>query len=229
MARLVEIRQCVDVADEQLSLDVHNAVWAHRALTLAEVDSFKSSVRDYDDFLARLDGEVAGSAVAAIQPQRGDVGLTLVTVLADKRRQGAGTALYGAVSEWAGARGLDVLQTRVAEDDAVSLAYAERRGFVAIERNPRMVLDLRSIEEPQVAPPRGIEIVTWAERPELARGIYEVAVEAYADVPGAEDEDMEPFEDWLEHDMGGSGDRPAATFVAVAAGRGRGLREVQSD
>jgi L-amino acid N-acyltransferase YncA len=112
-------------------------------LTLAEVDSFKSSARDYADFLARLDGEVAGSAVAAIQPQRGDVVLTLVTVLADKRRQGAGTALYRAVSEWAGACGLDVLQTRVAEDDAESLSYAERRGFVAIERNPRMILDLR--------------------------------------------------------------------------------------
>jgi GNAT superfamily N-acetyltransferase len=27
---------------------------------------------------------------------------------------------------------------------------------------------------------------------------------------------MEPFEDWLEHDMRGSGDRPDATFVAVA-------------
>ena len=27
---------------------------------------------------------------------------------------------------------------------------------------------------------------------------------------------MEPFEDWLVHDMQGSGDRPEATFVAVA-------------
>jgi GNAT superfamily N-acetyltransferase len=27
---------------------------------------------------------------------------------------------------------------------------------------------------------------------------------------------MEPFEDWLTHDMMGSGDRPEATFVALA-------------
>jgi hypothetical protein len=33
---------------------------------------------------------------------------------------------------------------------------------------------------------------------------------------------MEPFEDWLEHDMGGSGDRPEATFVAVAGGEAVG-------
>jgi GNAT superfamily N-acetyltransferase len=29
---------------------------------------------------------------------------------------------------------------------------------------------------------------------------------------------MKPFEDWLAHDMQGSGDRPEATFVAVAGG-----------
>jgi mycothiol synthase len=43
-----------------------------------------------------------------------------------------------------------------------------------------------------------------------------VAVEAYADVPDGEGDVMESFEDWLAHDMQGSGDRPAATFVALA-------------
>ena len=59
-----------------------------------------------------------------------------------------------------------------------------------------------------MAPPEGIEIVTWAERPELARGIYAVACEAYADVPDGEDEVMPSFEDWLSMDMQGAGDRP---------------------
>ena len=104
----------------------------------------------------------------------------------------------------------------VGEDDAEGLAFARRRGFVEVERNQRMVLDLSSVEEPQVVPPAGIEITNWAGRPELARGIYAVAAEAYADVPGAEDDEMEPFEDWLAHDMSGSGDRPEATFVALA-------------
>ena len=61
-----------------------------------------------------------------------------------------------------------------------------------------------------------MEIVTWAERPELARGLYEVALEALPDIPGLEDDDIEPFDDWLAHDMQGSGDRPEATFVALA-------------
>ena len=76
--------------------------------------------------------------------------------------------------------------------------------------------DLAEIAPPAVEPPDGVEIVTWAQRPELARGIYEVALEALPDIPGSEDDDVEPFEDWLAHDMQGSGDRPDATFVAVA-------------
>jgi GNAT superfamily N-acetyltransferase len=46
--------------------------------------------------------------------------------------------------------------------------------------------------------------------------MYEVVLEATPDIPGEEDEQVEPFEDWLAHDMQGPGDRPEATFVAVA-------------
>ena len=66
-------------------------------------------------------------------------------------------------------------------------------------------------------PPQGVEIVPWAERPELAHGMYEVVLEAAPDIPGGEDEQLESFEDWLAHEMlAGPGDRPEATFVAVA-------------
>jgi GNAT superfamily N-acetyltransferase len=79
-----------------------------------------------------------------------------------------------------------------------------------------MILELDTLEPEPVAPPEGIEVITWAERPELARGIYEVACEADPDVPGDRDARMEPFEDWLAHEMQGSGDRPDATFLALA-------------
>ena len=45
-------------------------------------------------------------------------------------------------------------------------------------RNSRLVLDLTSAEIAEPAPPEGIEIVTWADRPELAQGLWEVAREA---------------------------------------------------
>jgi len=212
----VDIRECASEADEQVSLDVFNAVWPQQAVTMAEVRSFKSRTRDSADFLAVVGGAAVGSAAVAILPQRPDLAFVLTTVLAEKRTLGVGTALYQVVSQWAGDRSLDMLWAPVEEDDVGSLAFAGRRGFVEVERNPRMVLDLASIEEPQVVPPAGVEITSWAERPELARGIYEVAAEAYADVPGAEGDEMESFEDWLAHDMNGSGDVPEATFVALA-------------
>ena len=92
----------------------------------------------------------------------------------------------------------------------------ERRGFVEERREKGVALDLTAIEPPPVEPPPGVEIVTWADRPELARGLFEVSVETSPDVPGYEDETHEPFEAWLAHEMQGPGDRPEATFVAVA-------------
>jgi GNAT superfamily N-acetyltransferase len=69
-----------------------------------------------------------------------------------------------------------------------------------------------------VTPPPGIEIVTWAERPELAAGLWEVASEATPDIPGEEESDIGPLEEWLDRDMRGVSDRPEAVFVAVENG-----------
>jgi GNAT superfamily N-acetyltransferase len=166
--------------------------------------------------LARWDGAPAGSAVGVVFPQRLDRVFALVTVLPARRRKGIGSALYRAISTWTADRGLRELEVPVLDNDPESLAYAEQRGFVEERRELGVVLRLAEIEPPEIAPPDGIEIVTWANRPELARGMYEVMLEAAPDIPGFEDDELEPFEDWLAHDMQGSGDRPDATFVAVA-------------
>jgi GNAT superfamily N-acetyltransferase len=214
----IDVRACASEDDEGRSLAIHNTVWPHRAVTMDEVRSFKDACNGYGDFLGTVDGEEKGSAAIAILPQRPQAGFLLLTVLEHGRRRGLGSALYATVSEWMRERGLGEIHASVMEDDAESLAYARRRGFHEIERYPRLLLDLSTIEEPVVQAPPGVEILTWADHPDLARGMYEVAVEAYADVPGGDAEEMEPFEDWLAHDMQGSGDRPEATFVAVAGG-----------
>jgi mycothiol synthase len=211
----ISIRRVADRADEELSLELANEVWPQQAVTMDEVDSFKRASLAHADHLAFLGRRAAGSGFVAIQPQRPNVGLALVTVLPRRRRRGVGSTLYRELSRWCAAQDVETIEARVEENDEESLSYAQRRGFVEVERNPRMVLELRELNLPPAAPPSGVEIVSWAERPDLARGIYEVAVEAYADVPGAEDEEMEPFEDWLAHDMKGSGDRPDATFAAL--------------
>jgi GNAT superfamily N-acetyltransferase len=79
-----------------------------------------------------------------------------------------------------------------------------------------LALHLTAAEAPAVEPPEGIELVSWAERPDAAAGMYEVALEAYPDVPGEEDSEVAPFDEWLAMDMQAAGDRPEATFVALA-------------
>ena len=213
---MLEVTECRDEADEQRSLDVYNEVWPHDRVSIDEVRSFKASVLAHVDLLARVDGELAGSAVGVVLPHRPDRVFTLVTVLEEQRRHGAGGALYAAVSAWAVKRDIAELETPVLDNDPASQAYAERRGFAEERRELGVVLHLAEIEPPTVALPDGIEIVTWAERPELARGMYDVMLESVPDIPGSEDEELEGFDDWLAHDMQGSGDRPEATFVAVA-------------
>src|SRR5262249_27398667 len=165
--------------------------------------------------LARIDGEPMASSFAGLSPERPELVIAFVTVLPAHRRLGAGSGLYDAISEWSRERGLETIEAVVSDDDPESLAFARRRGFVQDRREKGVALDLESTEPPPVEPPPGVEIVSWAERPELARGIYEVALEAYPDVPGWEDAHVEAFEDWLAHDMRGPGDLPQATFVAI--------------
>jgi GNAT superfamily N-acetyltransferase len=216
LAGMIEVRACADEREEKLSLDVYNAVWPHEAVTMDEVRHFKAAMVDHVDLVAWSDDEVVGSGFAAVMPQRPNLPDVLLTVLPEARGRGAGTALYSAISSWTKQHGLDELEAVVSDDDPESLSFAERRGFREDRREKGVALRLAEIEAPAVEPPDGIEIVSWAERPELSRGIYEVALEASPDVPGWEDELMEPFEKWLVNDMQGSGDRPDATFLALA-------------
>jgi GNAT superfamily N-acetyltransferase len=213
---VIEIAECSGTAEKQLSLGVYNAVWPQEAITMDEVASFEASLLGHHDLLARVDGELAGSAYAALTPWQPKFVFLLLTVLPEKRGRGAGTALYAGISEWARAQGHDAFEAVVAENDSVSLEFAQRRGFVEHHRERGVTLDLTRIEPPAVELPAGVEIVTWADRPELDRGMYEVAVEAYPDIPGNEDEVEESFEEWRDRHMLGSGDLPEATFVAVA-------------
>ena len=114
--------------------------------------------------------------------------------------------------------GATELDGAISEDDEGSLAWAAERGYTEAGRNSRVVLDLTAIDAPDPAPPPGVEIVTWAERPELAAGLWEVAREAIRDIPGEEEDDIGTLEEWLARDMRGAGDDPSAVFVALADG-----------
>ena len=214
--RVIEISPYADEADEQRGLDVYNAIWPEDRIGLVEARSYRAGQVDNVDLLARIDGVVGGAALGSIQPQRPRLVAAFVSVLPEVRRRGVGTALYAAISIWARDRGLDTIEAIVHDDDPESLGFARRRGFTEHSHEKGVSLNLTRIEPPKVEPPAGVEITTWAERPEFARGMYEVLLEAAPDIPGGEDETIEPYEHWMEHDMQAPGDRPDATFVAVA-------------
>jgi GNAT superfamily N-acetyltransferase len=169
--------------------------------------------------LAEKDGAVAGAGYALTgwhTPSHRGIGAALV--LPGRRGHGIGDELRAILERWAVEHGATELDAPVAEGDDGSLAWAAARGYEEAGRNSRMVLDLTAIEAPAVEPPAGIEIVTWAERPDLAEGLWEVAREAGPDIPGEEETEVGELDEWLERDMRGSGDRPEAVFVAVENG-----------
>lgn len=215
---LAVVTRVIEIGEEELERFVATmrAVWKEADTVEGYLD-WKRQARETVWLLATVDGRDVGAAIG-IGGWHEPIGVARAEVrtVEDARGRGVGTALLSAVSGWA--EGLDYVELMgpVRETDAASLGWAARRGFVEVGRNSRLVLELTSIEAPPVVPPAGIELVTWAQRPELASGMYDVAREAYPDVPGEEESQVAPFEEWLAMDMQGAGDRPEATFVALA-------------
>jgi GNAT superfamily N-acetyltransferase len=62
---------------------------------------------------------------------------------------------------------------RASVDDEGSLAFAERFGFVEVDRQVEQVREVRGDEPPPAAPPEGVEVVTADQRPELWAACFE--------------------------------------------------------
>jgi GNAT superfamily N-acetyltransferase len=212
----MEIRSATTDADLDALLAVHNAVYPNGPLGLRELRSLESQVREIRFWVAWKGSRVVGAADAGLRVQQPEA-FGYAWVLPDKRGHGIGSRLYETISAYAASRGKDVLEAWVEDAQPDGLAFVRNRGFHEIGRELRVSLDLTKIEAPWIDVPAGITITTWAERPDSIRGIYDVAVEASADIPGDEDREVEPFEDWVAHEMeAGPGDRKDATFVALA-------------
>ena len=166
---------------------------------------------------ARRGGATVGAAYGLTgwhTPPHRAIGAGLVAPA--HRGAGVGAALVEALEDWAATRGITELEGPVSEDDEASLAWTAARGYTEVGRNSRLVLDLTRIDPPEQQAPEGIEIVTWAERPDLARGLWEVAREATPDIPGEEEDDIGTLDEWIARDMQGASDDPRAVFVALA-------------
>lgn len=183
----------------------------------AEFEDWRRQADDTVWLLAEEDGCVVGSAVG-VHGWHSPPGRLLVEIRTapDARRRGAGTALLAALTSWAAELGATEIVGEVGDDDPKSLAWATRRGFVEVGRSKRVALDLDAVESPPVAPPPGIEIASWSDRPGIEAGLYAVYCEAEPDIPGEEHNEIASLDRWLADDMQGVADRADAVFVAFA-------------
>jgi mycothiol synthase len=169
------------------------------------------------DLIAWMDGEPVGCAF--VEPHgdnvEGPVAWVSVRVLREWRRQGIGTELFRAVSSRAREDGRDALVFPSRHDDADSLDYLGKRGFVEALRMRESVLDLERSSTAFQAPD-GIEIVPLAEEHEP--GMYAAAVEFARDIPTSEEAiEVGDFERWRRHELR-TGLARDCSFVALEDG-----------
>lgn len=206
-------------ADLGAWVEVHNRV-SPTTVSTQEVVAYRDALEEAAHLLAIGGDRPVGAALAVLEPGQRLRGAALawIGVPAEERGRGVGSALLQETSAWAGSAGLEALEGHILDDDDESLAWAARRGFAEIGRESWLALDLSDLRPPDASLPEGVEVVALASRPELAVGVYDVACEAYPDIPGNEEDEMEPYEDWLAHDMSGPNDDPEGIFVALARG-----------
>jgi mycothiol synthase len=139
-----------------------------------------------------------------------------IWVLPGARRNGLGSALYAALSEVARAAGKTGFETQVSEVQVDGLSFLANRGFVETERNKMVRLNLAGLIDPDPRVPPGIRLATLASRPDLVRGVHEVAVEAFPDIPSA-DEPTEAgtFDAFVARDVDRPGIPREGFFIAV--------------
>jgi GNAT superfamily N-acetyltransferase len=128
-----------------------------------------------------------------------------------------GSALLAVLEARARDRGAIGLTGEVWDDDPGSFVWVERRGFVEVERQLALELDLAAHEPVTPAPPAGVRIVTRAELGDAAplEAMWRVSLEADADIPGLDSEEPTSFEQWRARNERPSSD-PRFSFVALA-------------
>ena len=113
--------------------------------------------------LAVEDGHVLGSGIAD-RSDTADAGFVAPRVLAEHRRRGVGSALLRALAEHCSGLGVSTVVAGV--DDESSLAFANRHGFVEVDREVEQVRTVGDEPAP-TGLPTGVQVVEASRRPDL--------------------------------------------------------------
>jgi len=164
----MELSACVTDDDYEAWRAVRIAVVpGERCSTVEELRAGDSPSRLL--LLATTGGVVVGSGLADRSDSAG-VGFAAPRVRPEHRRHGVGSALLEALADHCAGLGLPELRASV-EDDG-SLAFAERFGFVEVDRQVEQVRSVGTEPAPSGLP-EGVDVVVLSEQPELWAACYE--------------------------------------------------------
>ena len=153
------------------------------------------------DLIASRGDEDAGCAF--VEPHNenveGPVAWVSVRVLREHRRRGVGTRLFREVSTLARADGRQELIFSARHDDADSLDYLGKRGFLEALRMRESVFELAGADR-CFEPPVGVELIPLV--PALEQAVYEAAIEIARDIPTAQESfEVGSFERWRRDEL----------------------------
>ena len=147
----------------------------------------------------------------------GDEGMVVgqVQVLPEWRRQGIGSAVWEWMRRRALERGMTRFGSNIDEDQPEGRRFAEHRGFTVDDVVRSVSLDLSTVADEDVPLPEGIEVASYAERPELARGMWRVDMVASHDVPQAMPFVELSYERWCDAFIERPGFLPGGVLAAL--------------
>jgi GNAT superfamily N-acetyltransferase len=215
----IEITPVTGMDQLECWVEIHNAIRPDNPSTAAAKALVRAHERERVDLLAYIDGVPVGTAVVTGDVASRETGRPYmqIEVLPAYRGRGVGDALLRAASDHARQFGRTELSCDADADDAYSLGFLQRRGFVEHGRWRELELDLPSFADDRAPAPAGVEIVSVAERPGLLEGMYGVATDVYPTLGGWLAGYAESFVGWQVYTLGGPEVLLDLVLVAVAA------------
>ncbi len=155
-------------------------------------------------------------------------------VARERQRRGIGAALYEKALEFARARGLNRLTTyvRLFEPDEPAVRFLEKRGFVEVDRDVPVKLDLTMFDPAQFTSPApdGVRFLSYAEAGDTEanrRRLYALTHALERDIPTNDVlPESPPFEEFSKDFDRPEWDSNALALAETAAGEWVGLTQL---
>jgi GNAT superfamily N-acetyltransferase len=200
----IEIRPASGFEELQRWVEARNEVVPDDPDDATMMALLRASLLEHVNLLALENGKVVGTGMLAGDPNSLASEHAYVEVIVPERHRGrgVGSALLTELSERVRRLGKQGLHVDAREEDAYSIDFLERRGFVAQEYPAdHVVLELDRLEPPDPLPPDGVSIHWLADRPDLVGSAFEVAAETYPELGGPISKQAATLNEWQLYEL----------------------------